>query len=111
MAAKRAKRPASRSQVVEFTADKPAAVERMLGQLAEKMIAERKQRNRVVMAVDLTVGENKIAHRLGRPAIGMNLAPSVADASFAWSFAADGDKFAVITVVGIDQPACAIEFW
>jgi hypothetical protein len=84
--------------------------ERMLDQLAER-VAANAPASRSHRVVDLVVGANRVTTHLGRKATGCTLAPTVADASFAWAFAPDGEQFATITVLGVGQPACPIEFW
>lgn len=61
--------------------------------------------------IDLVVGVNRVTTGLGRKAKGCHLSPTVADASFAWSFATDGDRQVLITVIGVAQPACPVEFY
>ncbi len=110
MASRRVHIPRPVARVVDAHADDQAGTERMLDQLTQA--AERNRTApRTQMTVDLVVGVNRIAHRLGRRAMGANVTPTVADATFAWSFAPDGDKFAIITVVGVDQPAAPLEVW
>jgi hypothetical protein len=110
MALAKPQRPPVRAQMVPHHGEDQEGNERMLDQLAERVIAgtpaSRSQRT-----ADLVVGANRITTRLGRKATGCTLTPTVPDATFAWAFAADGDQFAIITVVGVDQPACPIEFW
>jgi len=67
------------------------------------------QHERNILVVDLVVGANRINHGLSAAARGATLTPTVADASFAWSFAASGDKQVVITVVGVNQPKAIVE--
>lgn len=64
---------------------------------------------RRTLSIDLVVGANRINHGLSGAARGCTVTPTVADATFAWSFAADGDKAAIITVVGVAQPKAVIE--
>ena len=64
---------------------------------------------RKTLTVSLVVGANRVNHGLSGPARGCTVTPTVADATFAWSFAADGAKQAVITVVGVPQPNATVE--
>lgn len=103
-------RPQAKQGVVPHMAGTPEANERMTEQLADAAArAEPVPRSRRV--VDLVVGDNRIITNLGRRAFGVNLSPTVASSLFAWSFAADGDRYGVITVIGADQPACPVEFY
>lgn len=110
VALQRPKRPQVRSQIVSHHAEGEDGAERMIEQITER-IAATPNASRSTRTVDLVVGENRVVHNLGRKVTGCNLAPTVADATFAWSLRPDGDRYAVITVVGVDQPACPIEFW
>lgn len=65
--------------------------------------------NSRVVVLDLAVGTNRIDHGLGRRARIAAVAPTVADAAFAWSFTTDNDTQAIITIVGVDQPGAAVE--
>lgn len=110
MAARKVPRPVSRARVVEHHTNNQAGVERMFDQLIGA--ADRSEPTpRSVRVVDLAIGTNRVVTNLGRRAQGCTLTPTVASAAFAWSFAADGDKAAVITVIGAAQPACPIEFY
>lgn len=110
MGARRVPAPAPRARVVDHHADSVEAADRMLGQLVEASErSEQVPRSRRV--VDLVVGANRVVTNLGRRAQGCTLTPTVADATFAWSFAVDGDKAATITVIGVAQPRCPLEFY
>lgn len=37
--------------------------------------------------------------------------PTVADTTWAWSFAADGDSSVIITCVGVPQPGATVEIY
>lgn len=100
--------PAARARVIGAHAGEAAATDRMVDQLAEAS-DRNAQVPRSVRVVDLVVGANRVVTNLGRRARGATLTPTVADATFAWSFAPDGDKAAIITIVGVAQPACTIE--
>lgn len=110
MSAKKAPRPTPRDQIADHHADTPEAADRLLGRVIER-IAELAPVPRSRMVVDLLVGENRVTTNLGRRAIGMTLTPTVADPTFAWAFAADGDKQAVISVLGVAQPGSVVEFF
>lgn len=110
MPARKVSAPVPRARVVEHHAEDQAGTERMLDQLTDA--AGRAQPvPRSARVVDLVVGANRVITNLGRRAQGCTLTPTVADATFAWSFEAAGDKAAVITVVGVAQPACPLEFY
>lgn len=82
----------------------------MIGQLvdaADRSLAA----PRSTVVVDLEVGVNRVNTLLGRRAIGCTLTPTVADATFAWAFAAVGDYAGEITVIGVAQPGAAVEFY
>lgn len=106
----RVARPVPRARVIEAHGDTPEGVERALDQLyaaADRALPV----PRSVRVVDLVVGENRIVTNLGRRAQGVTLSPTVADATFAWSCAIDGDTSVVITVVGSAQPSCPVEIY
>lgn len=110
MPARKVAPPAPRARVIDHHADSIEAADRMIGQLVDA--SDRSQPvPRSARVVDLVVGANRVITNLGRRAQGCTLTPTVADATFAWSFAAAGDKAAVITVVGVAQPACPLEFY
>lgn len=103
-------RPLVRPGVVDHQADTPEGTQRMLDQLADAAVrTEPKDRSGAVY--DLVVGINRMNTNLGRRAKGANLTPTVASPLFAWSFEADGNERALITILGVDQPACPVEFW
>ena len=66
---------------------------------------------RSIHTVDLIVGTNRFNHGLGGRARGCTMCPSVADPAFAWSFAVDGDKQVVITVLSTAQPKATMEIY
>lgn len=107
MAAKRPSPPRPRDQVVAFATNTPDSTQRAVDQLQQA--AGKLSAPRSVRVVDLIVGANRINHGLGRKAQGATVAPTVADATFAWSFAPDGDRVAIITVVGVAQPGATVE--
>lgn len=72
---------------------------------------EGQQKTRSHCTVNLAVGANRIVHGLGRRAAGASITPTVADASWAWAFAADGDRIAIITCIGVPQPGATVEFF
>lgn len=64
--------------------------------------------------VDLTVGQNRIPHALGRSVEGYGLTPTVADATFAHAIDQTNphpERELWVTVVGIAQPDARIEMW
>lgn len=69
------------------------------------------ERKHQSVVADLVVGANRIPTNLGRRARGMSLAPTVADATFAWSFSIDNDNEVIVTVIGAAQPACPMEIY
>lgn len=113
MPADKRTRPRVRAQLQTGTlvSGDPSA-SRLLSDLGDAVGAlETGQLVRSRARVDLALGANRIVHGLGRRAVGANVTPTVADATFAWSFAADGDRVAVITLVGVAQPGAAVEFY
>ena len=72
---------------------------------------ETQQVTRSVVVVSLGVGANTVNTNLGRKARGCTLCPTVADATFAWSFAVNGDAQATITVLNVAEPNCPLEFY
>lgn len=110
MAAQPPKRPATVSRLVQATLLDQPAVGRLLSDQADATTAlEQQVKRRSVLIADLAVGVNRLAHGLGRKALGATVTPTVADASFAWSFSVDGDRVAIITVVGVGQPNATVE--
>lgn len=114
MSTNRTQRPRARQQLQTgtlMTAD-PASVSRHLSDLAtaqqatEKRIAGRNQ-----VTVTLPVGATRINHGLGRKALGCNVTPTVADATWAWAMTAADDKQVTITTVGIAQPNARVEIY
>jgi hypothetical protein len=110
MAASRPIRPPARAALIPTSAGEPA-VSRALDDMAAAVgrIEARGQRN--ARTVDLVVGDNRIAHGLGRVPSGVNLTPTVADAAFAWAVTASTARTITITIVGVDQPGAAIEVY
>lgn len=112
VSATKATRPKQRQQLQTGTlvnAD-PAAVSRALGDLATAQQAtDRRVIDRVRVTVDLVLGANRVSHGLGRPALHATVAPTVADAAFAWALTGGDAKQAVITVVGVPQPGASVE--
>ncbi len=110
MASRRVHVPRPVARVIDAHSEDLAGAERMLDQLTQA--AERNANSpRSRRVVDLAIGANRVVTNLGRRATGCTLTPTVADATFAWSFAPDGDKAATITIVGAAQPACPLEFY
>ena len=104
------RRPQVKQQVIEHQVSSLASASRMTEQLSEHASSTTiVERNSVV--VDLKIGDNRINHGLSGRATGAHVSPSVCDAAFAWSFAADGDRQIVITVAGTDQPGAAVEIY
>jgi hypothetical protein len=114
MPAVKPSRPQARQQLQTGTlvnAD-PASVSRHLSDLATAVQAsERRAVDRVRVTVDLVVGDNRIAHGLGRPALGATVTPTTADATFAWALTGGDSRQAVITVVGVPQPRASVEIY
>lgn len=98
-----------REQVIPTQVGSPESLSRAVSQLEDR--ARTIERPRTVARVNLVVGTNRIAHGLGRMSVGAFVSPSVADASFAYSHAPDGDRIAVITVVGVAQPGATVEMF
>lgn len=102
--------PKTRTQVVQHQVPDFASLSRANDSIvdaANQALAGVTERR--VVTMDLAVGANRINHGLGAKARGAYVTPTVADASYAYSFAADGDKQAVITVVGVAQPGATVE--
>ena len=110
MSAKPPQRPQARAQMVDAQVNDVAGANRMVGQLSDQVNAQA-QTQRSVQVSDLVIGANRIVTGLTRKARGCNLTPTVASAAFAWSFVAEGDRMAVITVLGAAQPAATLEFY
>ena len=108
--AKKVGRPVQRSRVVSAHSEDMAGVERMIDALSGQSDANRPV-PRAVFTVDLYVGVNRVVTSLGRRAQGCTVTPTVADPTFAWSFAPEGDRLALITVLGVDQPGATVEFF
>ena len=66
-------------------------------------------KDRTDLTVSLAIGDNRIAHGLGRKPRGYTITPSVADATFAHALKAADDKVLTITVVGAAQPNAVVE--
>lgn len=109
MPANRPQRPASRPQIVPIQASTASSQQIAFDQL--ERLAAKLPVPRATITVDLIVGTNRIVHGLGRKSRGATVSPSVADATFAWSHAPDGDLVAVITVVGVAQPGASVEIY
>jgi hypothetical protein len=114
MPAVKPQRPQQRQQLQTGTlidAD-PAKVSRHLSDLVTAVDATaRRTADRTVVTADLVVGDNRIAHGLGRPARGATVTPTVADASFAWALTGGDTKQAVITVIGVAQSKATVELF
>lgn len=114
MPANRLSRPAPRQQLVtgSLIDGSPSAVSRLISDVsAAHQELAKKIAVRTVVVADLVVGANRISHGLGRPSRGATVSPTVADASFAFAHAPDGDLVAVITVVGVGQPGATVELY
>lgn len=107
--ATRTPRPVQRTRVLTAHAG-DSATDRAIDALAEQSDTNRPV-PRSMFTVDLLVGVNRIVTGLGRRAQGATLAPSVASPAFAWSFAVDDDRTALITILGVDQPGASMEFY
>lgn len=107
-------RPQQRQQLQTGTlldAD-PAKMSRHLGDLVVAVDAQaRRTTDRVRVTVDLVVGDNRVAHGLGRAALGATVTPTVADASFAWALTGGDARQAVITVIGVPQAKATVELY
>lgn len=113
MPAAKPKRPTARPGIVPKGGDQSEAdVSRSVGELARAVRQlEARAKDRVSVVVDLAVGANRIAHRLGRAPIGATVTPTVADATWAWALTVVGDRFVVITTVGVAQPNATVEVY
>lgn len=111
MAAKRPARPAVRSQLVGRQTHDIEGVTRLATNIAEQEAQDLPVVRSVRENVDLVVGTNRLVTGLPRRARGCTLTQTVADASFSWAFAPSGDRMAVITIIGVDQPRATLEFY
>ncbi len=103
-------RPRVVQQVVGHQVSDSDAADRMNDALvAQVNTATVSERSIIVM--DLAVGANTVNHGLGAAARGCNVTPTVADATYAWSFAVSGQRQAIITVVGVAQPGATLEIY
>jgi hypothetical protein len=102
----KARRIATRDQIVGHEADTPDGIERAIGELV-RLTAQPQARARV--DADLVVGANRITHNLGRTPQHVTLTPTAADATFAWCVTSRDERQMVITVVGIAQPGASLE--
>ena len=113
MPAKKLDRVATRPRLLPAVLGDPSQASRLLSDHAAAVSqVEQRQASRSQVTVSLVVGANTVNTNLGRRAIGCNLTPvAAASTSFAWSFAASGDAQAIITIVGVAQPSCPLEFY
>ena len=112
MPASKLARVGTRQQLVRNTLATPQQISRVVAtQAAAISNLETQQVTRSVVVVSLGVGANTVNTNLGRKARGCTLCPTVADATFAWSFAVNGDAQATITVLNVAQPNCPLEFY
>lgn len=110
MPPKALKRPGSRQGLLAATGGNPI-VDRMIGEVtAAVQRVEEAQRNRSAMTFDLAIGENRIAHNLGRRPSHALITPTVADATYAAALTAADATTATITVIGVAQPGAGIVF-
>jgi hypothetical protein len=101
--------PRTRQQVAA-TADTSDPAGRAIYEVVDAVRRlETRVRDSASQTVDLVVGDNQIAHRLGRKPIGAIVSPTVADATFAWAMTAADEETMVIEVVGVAQPDAGIE--
>lgn len=105
-------RPVARPRMVGAAAagviDQAAA--RALDQQREAIAAlERRAAPGQVLEADLAAGTVVLAHRLGRVPAFVTVAPSVADATFAWAVAARTKTTVSIACVGAAQPGALVE--
>lgn len=111
MPANKPSRPKTRARHRPYIAGTEDA-SRAISQLAESVQrTEAKVGDRSTSIVDLSVGANSVAHRLGRRPIGASITPTVADASFAWAMGETSTTVVVITVVGVAQLGATLEVW
>lgn len=111
MPAKPKPAPQARAQMVDRHVDSLESADRQMGEVSELLNAHAPDPRSIRENIDLAIGDNRIVTGLSRRARGCNLTPTVASAAFSWSFAASGDRMAVITVIGAAQPGCTLEFY
>jgi hypothetical protein len=112
MPAIKRKRPPVRAQLSTGTPiSGDPIISRHLSELGD---AQEQQQGRLgdrkQVTASLVVGSNRVNHGLGRPARTCHVTPSVADASFSYALTSSDSRTATITVVGVAQPSCAVEF-
>lgn len=109
MPANAPQRPPTASQLVTHnTDDSPEG--RAIQTIARSVTEiERRQVTRDIVVVDLTVGDNRIVHALGRRPQIVMVMPTDADATFAWACSTRDERVVVITVVGAAQPGAVVE--
>lgn len=110
MPAKRPQRPVPRARIDAAVLTDPAG--RVVNDVAIAVRQlESRVRDRSILTADLAIGDNRIAHKLGRKPVGMNVSPTVASAAFAAALTESDDRHAVIEVIGTAQPGAGVEFW
>lgn len=105
-------RPRTRAQLSTGT---PIAGDPIISRhLSELGDAQEAQQGRLVdrnqVDASLVVGDNRVNHGLGRPAKTCHVTPSVADATFGYALKSSDTRTAVVTVVGVAQANCTVEF-
>jgi hypothetical protein len=72
---------------------------------------EAQQRARSLVVADLTIGTNRVLHRLGRRPSHCLITPTTASAAFAYALTSEtNSETAVIDVVGADQVGAGLVF-
>lgn len=90
------------------------ATARALDQVGDAVQKLQATRQRDVKTVDLIVGQNRVRHGLGRPAVGYTITPTVADATYADALDVTNPHPELevwITVVGVAQPDARVEMF
>lgn len=102
------RRPKARAALVGGSVE-DGATQRALDDVATAVNKLEQAGDRVSVAVDLIIGDNRINHGLGRKPNGATLTPTVADASFAWAMTSADERQVVIEVIGAAQPGAEVE--
>lgn len=114
MPAKAHKRPGTRPAHIPFDLPPDAvnpSVDRAISDMAGVVARlDSNQVTRVRLVLDLVVGANRVAHKLGKVPSHCLVTPTVADAGFAYALTAADKTIATITVIGVDQPGAGVIF-
>jgi hypothetical protein len=110
MAARRPVPPRTRAGLMPIKVQ-DSATDRALDELATGVARMQSVGDRIPITTDLAIGDNVISHGLGRIPNGVNLTPTVADATFAWALTSSDERKVVINVIGAAQPGAGLEIY